>query len=123
MSTTSRTPLWSDTLLVLLGAAAGFLPLAFLAFFFGGFGDLGSNGEPFGTVAPEPLLPAWVFPTVCALGVVVPMAIAIRIVVRHRAWSARNYAVFCAAAASFASTSSAHARGAIGKPMRARLSR
>ena len=42
--------------MVLQGAAAGFLPLAFLAFFFGGFGDHESSGEPFGTVAPEPLL-------------------------------------------------------------------
>lgn len=85
MHASSRTPLWGDTLLMLLWAAVCFLPLGVLALFFLGLGSLGSNGEPVEWVATEPLLPAWVFPTVCALGVVVPMAIAIRIVVRHRA--------------------------------------
>lgn len=92
MSTTSRTPLWGDTLLMLAGTGVFFLPLA-LVFLLVLGGGLGANSEPEDpfdpapaeSFAPESSSTSDLFPLLCALGVVVPMAIAIRIVVRHRA--------------------------------------
>lgn len=83
--------------MMLVGTSVFFMPLAYLLLLhlllvLGG--GLGSNSEavdPFdaepssSSFVPESPLPTWLFPTLCALGVVVPMVIAIRIVVRHRA--------------------------------------
>lgn len=81
MHTPSRPSQWSDTVLMLLWSALFFLPLALVAFFLLGFGGLGSNGGSVEWVTTDD----WVFPAMCALDAVVSMAIAIRIVVRHRA--------------------------------------
>lgn len=92
MHDSPRTPPWSDTLLPLAGTGVFFLPFAlvFLLVFGGGLGANSEPEDPFdaepsSSFVPESPLPTWLFPTLCALGVVVPMAIAIRIVVRHRA--------------------------------------
>lgn len=82
--------------MMLVGTGVFFMPLAYLLFLHlllvlgGGLGSNSEPGDPFdaepsSSFVPESLLPTWLFPTLCALGVVVPMAIAIRIVVRHRA--------------------------------------
>lgn len=83
MHTPSRTPRWGDTVLILLFAAAFVLMVGSLAYFLV-FDGLGSNGEKVQSSASEPLLPSCFLPGMCTLGAAVSMAIAIRIVVRHR---------------------------------------
>ncbi|MFN7589984.1 MAG: hypothetical protein ACK501_10640 [Planctomycetota bacterium] len=92
MHDSPRTPPWSDTLLPLAGTGVFFLPFAlvFLLVFGGGLGANSEPEDPFDpapaeSFAPEPPSTSDLFPVLCALGVVVPMAIAVRIVVRHRA--------------------------------------
>ena len=96
VDTTSRTPLGSDTLRLLAGIGVFCMPLGFLLFLYlllvlgGGLGANSEPEDPFDpasaeSFAPEPSSTSGLFPLLCALGVVVPMAVAIRIVVRHRA--------------------------------------
>lgn len=85
--------------MMLVGTSVFFMPLAYLLFLHlllvlgGGLGSNSEPGDPFDAEpsssfvpeSPSPTWPTWLFPTLCALGVVVPMVIAIRIVVRNRA--------------------------------------
>lgn len=96
VDTTSRTPLGSDTLRLLAGTGVFCMPLGFLLFLYlllvlgGGLGANSEPEDPFDSAPAESFAPelsstSGLFPLLCALGVVVPMAIAIRIVLRHRA--------------------------------------